>query len=317
MTLYSNTNTEKKRKEGDLLRGAHPKVKHHILSTKEKPFYSEDGEDLSDQFELVARSTEGQRRALQSNDIMENHAIENGRFVIAFFERNKLLTERFPTLSAQDIARLMYLATFVAYKTNRLQSDNGKKVYRKSDLEELVDMSAKRFNELFKRYKNEGVLLESDKGEFFIDPTVVYRGRIKELRGIADNFDHTRIFRKTVRELYQQFKGRKLGQLALVYSVMPFLNFKTNVICFNPEETAADMVKPINIKTLCDILGYSDTTKLKRSLKNVQVNGDRVFNFAEDVEDSRQRIIYVNPKVIYGGDGESLEALKPMFNSSK
>lgn len=308
------TNTEKRDEERKFLRDVHPKVRQQVIQDKQSSFYNDEGRDLSDHYELTVKTTDEQVRAMKGNDLMEQHAIENGKFIITFFESARLVRSRFPSLSAQDVTRLMYIGTYVAWETNRLQSDNGKKVYKKKDTEELVGMSKKRFNELYKRFISEGILIEGDEGELFINPTVIYRGKVKKLGGLVHNLSHTRVFRKTVRELYEQFNGRRLGQLSLVYSVVPFLNFDYNMVCYNPEETDADMVKPISVKVLADILEYKDASKLKSALKGIEINGQRMFNFVEDIHDGREKNIYVNPRVVFAGNGEALESIKTLFN---
>lgn len=307
------TNTQKRAKETELLKELHPNVKAKVFADK-KEFYDKSGNNLADKYELIVKTTEEQVRGLKGKTALELHEMENGRFFFTFFESSRLIQDRFPSLTPQDIARLMFIGTYVAWETNRLQSDNGKKVYRKKDIAELVEMSPKRFNELYKRYITEGVLIEGEDGELFLNHTVIYRGTINKLGKAVEGLSHTRVFRRTVRELYAQFKGRKLGQLATVYSIMPFLNFDYNIVCYNPEETASKAVKPMNLSVLADVLGYQNATNLKRVLNGIKVDGQPVFNFVEDVNDRREKRIIVNPKVIFAGDGEALAALVPLFN---
>src|SRR5690606_11857869 len=118
-------------------------------------------------------------RALMAVDEISQHEVENGGFIFAFFKQARMFEERFPTLTKQDTARLMFIGTFIAWETNRLQSDNGKKHYVKKDLEELLEMSTKRFNEFYRRLENENIIHEEETGELFIDPSVFYRGELK------------------------------------------------------------------------------------------------------------------------------------------
>lgn len=307
------TNTEKRKDEGVVLRDASPGVKKQVFEAK-RAFYDDNGKDLSQTYELIAKTSDKQVRALKGKDAMEVHEIENGKFIFAFFESTRLLEERFPTLSAQDIARLMFIGTYVAWESNRLQFDNGKKIIRKKDLAELVDMSAKRFNELYKRYVSEGIITEGSDGQLFLNHTVIYRGNLKKLGGEVSDLSYTRVFRKTVRDLYHQFKGRKLGQLAIVYSVIPFLNFDTNIVCYNPEETAEDLLRPMSVSKLASLVGYKDPAKFKTALNGIKVEGDPMFTYVEDPHNRREKRIIVNPRIIFGGKGEQLDAIKALFN---
>ncbi|WP_428909058.1 hypothetical protein [Niallia sp. Krafla_26] len=302
---------EEQRAWGDL----HPKVKRGVLAIKESvEFKTADGRDVSHMFDVSLRTTAKQVRSLKAIDEMTEHEIENGKFIFAFFQKAQTVEARFPMLTSQDTARLMFIGTYVAWETNRLQSDNGKKAYNKKDLEKLVEMSTKRFNDFFKRLKDAYIIHEADTGELFVNPTIFYRGDLKSHEYDISDLQYTRLFKKTIRDLYEQFKGRKLGQLATIYSVLPFLNFNTNIVCFNPEETDEDLIRPMNLENLAALLGSQDTHKLKTALNNIKVEGKPVFTFVEDPYDRRQKRIIVNPRVVYGGNGESLKAIKALFN---
>src|SRR5699024_3817024 len=141
--------------------------------------------------------------------------------------------ERFPSLSKQDMARLMYLGTFVQWGTNRLQTDNGKKHCVKKDIEELVGMSRKRFNEFYRKLEKEGIIEEKETGEIIMNQSVFYRGELSNNEYDVQDLDYTQLFRKTVRKLYAEFQGRRLAQLANIYAVLPFLNLHYNIVCHN------------------------------------------------------------------------------------
>jgi len=253
-------------------------------------------------------------RALMAVDEISQHEVENGGFIFAFFKQARMFEERFPTLTKQDTARLMFIGTFIAWETNRLQSDNGKKHYVKKDLEELLEMSTKRFNEFYRRLENENIIHEEETGELFINPSVFYRGELKNHGYKTDDLEYTRLFKKTVRDLYHQYKGRTLGQLAIIYSVIPFLNFDTNIVCFNPEETDEDLIKPMALDKLAALLSYVDASSLKRSLNRIKIDDKPVFGFFENPHDRRKQRIVINPRVIFAGDGDSLKAVKALFN---
>lgn len=306
------TNTEKRRREAEVIRDMHPLIKQQVFAQK-RAFFDIDGTNLSDDYEIILKTTDKQVRGLKGKDELEMHEIENGRFIFMFFESSRLLIDRYPSLSPQDVARLMFIGTYVAWESNRLQSDNGKKILKKKDVEQLVGMSTKRFNELYNRYKDEGILIEGENGELYLSPTVVYRGNVKKLGSSVVDLSYTRVFRKTARDLYSKFNGRKLGQLAIVYSVIPFLNFESNVVCFNPGETVTELVRPLSIRELSEILGYKDPAKFKTALNGIKVDGEPMFTFAEDPHNRREKRIIVNPKVIYAGNGEHLAAIKVLF----
>lgn len=300
---------------------AHPKVKRRIFDVQQNAtvvggvITDGNGEDVSHLVELVPKApkvTPHQSFGLSVVSDLAEHEALNGGFVLAFFSRATTVAERFPELTAQDLARLMFIGTYVAWETNRLQYDNGR-IIKKKGLEELVDMSTRRFNDFYKRLLDEEIIAEQGE-EVFVNPTLFYRGELKKIGYDVSHLQYTRVFRKTVRELYSQFKGRTLKQLSIIYSVLPFLNFDTNIVCFNPEETDPELLRPMYLEKLAALLGYQDSHKLKRALETIKVDGKPVFWLPPNVNDKRQRRIVVNPNVIYGGDAKSLAVIKGLFS---
>jgi len=308
-------------KEQQEWQGLHPNIKREVnrfsdnfIMKDGRAFSTETGVDITHIIADGKKTTAEQVRGLQAIDEMSEHQIENGKFMFAFFKQLTTMESRFPSLTKQDSARLMYLGTFTAWKTNRLQTDNGKKHYTKKDIGILVDMSSKRFNEFFRKLENEGIIEEKETGEVYMNQTVFYRGKLRDNDYDVSDLDHTRLFRKTVRDLYAEFKGRRLAQLSVIYSIIPFLNFNYNIVCHNPSETSEDLVEPMGLDELTKILDYSNTTVLKQSLNRIKVDGKPVFGFFENPYDRRKFRIVVNPRVVFAGNNDSLRAIKVLFN---
>lgn len=307
--------------EQRIWREAHPKVRSYLVELMDnvafkggKAWDMQTGEEVTHLVDVGIKTTDKQVRRLKEIDDLSRHHIDNGGFILVFFKQLKTFEERFPSLTKQDTARLMYIATFISWENNRLQSDNGKKHYTKKDIEKLVEMSSKRFNEFFRRLEKEDIIHEAESGELFINPTVFYRGELRNHEYDISNLEYTRLFKQTVRNLYAEFKGRRLGQLAVIYSIIPFLNFSTNIISYNPEETSEELIEPMELGKLTELLGYSNSTVLKRTLNNIKVDGKPVFGFFENPHDRRTQRIIVNPRVVFAGNGNELKAIKVLFN---
>lgn len=275
---------------------------------------TETGESLEGRYvhDLIPLRTDKQYQIIESKMELGDHEQENGGFVFTFFKQSRMISERFPTLNNADIARLMYIGTYIAWQTGRLQYDNGKVIDRQG-FEKLTGLSQKRARELFNRYVDEGILSEQQDG-IYMNATVFYRGNVSDIKHEVIDLQYTRLFKKTVRDLYEKSNGRTVGQLALVYSVLPFLNFATNIVCYNPDESDTDLVKPMNLEKLAEILEYGNPSKLKAALNRVKIDDKVVFGFFENVNDRRQKRITVNPRVVYSGNGEHLAAIKAQFN---
>lgn len=304
-------------KQDKVLKDLHPNVQKRAQNfhVHNGHAYDEDGVNIDYMVDISLKATKKQTRWAKRGSVLQTHADENGGFVLAFFKQTQAMAERFPSLSQPDIARLIYIGSFVAWETGRLQSDNGLKCYRKADLLAMAELSDNRFKQFFNKLVAEGILTEDiETGELFINKTVFFRGDVKGLGSKVKGMQHAMIYRDTIRDLFAKSKGRKLAHLALIYSVLPYLNFKTNILAHNQMETVADLIKPINLTELAGELNYLNAQKLKAAMNGVKIGGKPVFTYVEDPEDRREKRIIVNPSVIYGGDGASLDAIKALFN---
>lgn len=299
----------------------HPNTRQQALAQKldyvvvdGKPYATETGEYLGDKYvhDLVPRRTEAQSKVIQSKQILGSHEEENGGFVFAFFKQSHSISERFPTLAVADIARLMYIATYAAWETGRIQYDNGRVIDRKG-LEAMTKLSTKRSRELFERYVAEGILTEQENG-IYMNPTVFYRGKVKSVKTEIADMSYTRMFKQTIRDLYDKSEGRTVGQLALVYSIMPFLNFASNVVSHNPDESDTDLVQPMTLDELAEKVGYANAGKLKTAMNKIRIDGQVAFGFFENPHNRRSKRIVVNPRVVFAGNGTQLLAIKVLFN---
>lgn len=295
-----------------------PNIKRGVLALKENAVvqdgrvFDQYGVDKSHLAEITVKTTPAQHEALRAVDELSTHELENGHFVFAFFESCQTMADRYPTFTQPDLARLMFIGTYTGYQTGRLQHDNGRVVDRRA-LESLIGISRNRFAEFYRKLIDSDIVQEQD-GEIHINPSVFFRGRLKDAGYKLDEYNHTRMFRKTVRDLYAIYKGKKTAQLAIIYAVLPFLNFRTNVVCFNPQDHDTDELRPMNIENLAALLGYKDTNKLRRVLEGISIDGQPVFWLPHNVHDRRQKRIVVNPRVVFAGPAESLGAIKVLFS---
>jgi hypothetical protein len=293
------------------------KQKSGIMAMKENlrvidgRMYTENGTDVTHMLEINLKVTEGQYEGLNVVENVAKHEEANGGFVFAFFNACKTMEEQFPTLSQSDLARVMFIGTFAAWKTGQLKHDNGVAINKKS-LGELLEMPRTKFSTFYKSIVDCELIAEQGK-DIFINPTYFYRGEKDKVKHITKDLQYTRLFRQTVRDLYTMYNGRTIKQLALIYSVLPFVNFNYNIIAYNPEEQDSDNVRPIPLEKLAALLGYKDSSKLKAALNKLKYNEKSVFGFFETDGDRRQKKIVINPRVVYAGNGKSLDTIRVLF----
>jgi hypothetical protein len=300
----------------------HPKVRREVIGLTQnfevingQAYSTETGENITDKLDVQVRLTEEQRKGAQVKENLREHQVENGGYVFALFQECRAIGERFPSLTQSDLARLMFIGTYVSYNEGDfehgyLKHGNGVKITKKS-LGELLKMSRNKFNEFYKKLINEEILAETDEG-LAMNPFIFYRG--ENVKTVVGDLQYTRLFRQTVRDLYEAYNGRSIKKLGVIYSVLPYVNFNFNVLAENPSEVKAEEVKPLTIEELAEKLGYESEKKLTQTLRSIKYKEQPVFGFFEVSDDRRKKKIVVNPYVIYAGNGKHLDGIKVLFN---
>lgn len=209
----------------------------------------------------------------------------------------------------------MFIGTYVSYNEGDpshgyLRHDNGVPINKKS-LGELLGMSRNKYSDFYAKLVEENILAELPEG-LAMNPTVFYRG--ENLDAIKGDYQYTRLFRKTVRELYSKFDGRSIKKLGVVYAVLPYVNFNFNVICNNPHQVVDGKIQPMKLKELAERLGYKDYKHLLKTMQEIKYKDQPVFKFVDDGKDRHSSYIVVNPSVIYAGNGKHLDAIKVLFD---
>lgn len=275
---------------------------------------TETGEDITDKVHIEPVMSETQRQGHTVKKELRQHEEENGGYVFAFFNAMQSLSERFSSLNHSDIARLMFIGTYVSYNEGKashgyLHHENGVKINKKS-LAELLSMSRNKYGEFYKKLIDGNILTETDEG-LAVNSTIFYRG--ENLDAIKGDYQYTRLFRKTARELYEKFNGRSIKKLGVVYSILPYVNFNFNIVCNNPQQVVNGKIDTMKLKDLADRLGYTDYKSLSATMREITYNGQQVFKFVDDGKDRRNSYIIVNPNVVYAGNGKHLAGLQVLF----
>lgn len=278
-------------------------------------FDPETGEIITDRIHVEPVIKESQRQGLVIRKELREHEQANGGYVFAFYNAMQKLGDRFPSLTQSDLARLMFLGTYASYNEGEvshcyLRHDNGVKITKKT-LGELLGMSRNKYAEFFSRLIDENVLAELPEG-LGVNPTVFYRGEnVEEIKG---DFQYTRLFRKTARELYEKFNGRSVKKLGVLYSILPYVNFNFNILCHNPTQVINGKIETMKVKDLAEELGYDDYKHLIKTMYEIKYDDQPVFKFVDDGKDRRSSYVIVNPNVIYAGNGKHLQSIKVLFD---
>lgn len=210
---------------------------------------------------------------------------DNGAFVLLLFKYGEKL---FPNISAANLTRLMYVATFC-------NKDNS--IMNTTDLRQKMKLNRTRWSEFWNEMTSNDILYEQN-GVVFINSKFVVNGK----SNTDDNY--TRLFCEYIRQLYENCDSISAHkQLSYIFKIIPFINRRTNIVCKNPIEQNEDMIQTMRLGDFCEVVGYnkSQARRLAKELLNIRVNGELAVGFFVSNLDEKTWQIVVNPKLYFGG----------------
>lgn len=231
-----------------------------------------------------------------------------------FYKSLQNFNEIIPDLTKTDIARLLFLSTYISFEDNKIQYDNGTEITDKG-LIELLRLNRNSYKKFIAKLIDNRILYINEIGERFLSHEFCKYGFIDVKKLKKQQIGYIRLFRGTVRELFRNTPIRELGRLATIYMILPYLNLATNIVSNNPEEVDIDKVEPMTLIELSTLLGYTDYTKFRQSLYHIKIRDDVAFGFFMTENDKRTMKLVVNPKVVFAGNAEQLKAIEALFNN--
>lgn len=210
---------------------------------------------------------------------------DNGVFVLLLFKYGEKL---FPNISAANLTRLMYVATFC-------NKDNS--IMNTADLRQKMKLNRARWSEFWNEMTSNDILYEQN-GVVFINSKFVVNGKSNT------DENYTRLFCEYIRQLYENCDSTSAHkQLSYIFKIIPFINRRTNIVCKNPIEQNEDMIQTMRLGDFCEIFGYNknNARRLAKELLNIRVNGELAVGFFVPNLDEKTWQIVVNPKLYFGG----------------
>ena len=276
--------------------------------------YDLEGEYIGDRYshELKVNYSDEQIEGFKSKHEMITFEKEHGGFVFLFYQVNKSMTAYTNNLTKPDITRLLQLTTYVAYDTNKIQYDNGRSISDK-DLATMLRLKPRQYNTYIKKLIDNNILTIDIDGNKYISNHICKNGSLDKKQLHKHDIKYTRLFRNTVRKLYDSSTVREFSRISTIYMILPYINLYTNIISHNPNEIDEDKVIPMSMMELANKLGYSDCTKLKSAMYKTIFEDEYSFAFVSLVNDRRKMKIFVNPKLMFAGSPEMLKVLLIIF----
>lgn len=312
-----------KSNEVKLFNNLNNKIRKQVMETKENYYvhngkiYNMDGEEITDKYrhELVPVFDSTKLEKYNSMNDMYEFQKEHGRFVFMFYRFNIAMKEY--NLNKSEIARLLYLITYIDYETNRIMTDNGRS-FTNEKLCSLLKFKSRQYKEYVNKLIDNEVMLLNGKGEMFINHNICKAGSINAKQLKSNDVQYTRLFKRTVRDLFESSTVRELPKIANIYMVLPYINLYTNIVSYNPYESDINKVEPMSVKDLAHNLGYSKVESFKNNIAKTIIDNESVFGFFIDGEMKRSDMkVVINPKVVFASNTEHLQTIRLLFKKIK
>ena len=184
-----------------------------------------------------------------------------GGFCWMIYYDNKIFDNK---LDIKHIARVMYLATFMEYNTNKLVfHESGKKniPLTEKDLRQLLDLDRRTYGAFKKDVTGNNIIVFEEDG-IYMSNTFFYKGEINDYKnGIRkENGAFSRFYVDTVRTLYEGMTdSRQHKTLGYLFQLLPYCDFNYNIITKSPNTLQAyDDV--LTKKDIAELLGIDFKT---------------------------------------------------------
>jgi hypothetical protein len=211
-------------------------------------------------------------------------------------------------ISPQMLVRFLYTCCFMDYENRLINSD--KTPMNLDNLREILNLKYSEFYKTKVTLFKYGLLILGDDEKLRVN-----RSYCK--KGISKSKEKVRVFEDALKDLYMNSLPREHVQLALLYLLLPYINFSMNICCANPTERDPLKLETYTLKELAKILHQSNITRFRRRLLDMTVAGEPVICISEI---QGNQIVVVNPRVYFKGsfgDIERMEGLGLLFDAAK
>lgn len=251
------------------------------------------------------------RKRKNTSDIQEHIRVNEGSFIHLIYKYGYPLMDKLQAKCDGNkanihIIRFIQLATYSTFG-GKLFDTNWNRI-RKSSLKTIWDTTSRNsINETYELLMDCDYIYETEEGYIMISEELIVKGAIEDFKRLKkDDKDltYTRVFSNNVQDMYIGTEPKARKQLANLFKVLPYINFKYNIFCANPTETDKEKLELYTWTDLARICGYDETnlTKFKRELWKLKIYG---FNTIGQFSSGDNYYICVNPKVYYAGDNKA------------
>ena len=248
---------------------------------------------------LILTSEDLQRQQAEKQRIRESAQKRTEKEITRYRGKREkfyfMLSEQSLNLSPVDATRLIYLSTYVGYNTDQLLSGYKGKKMKRSDLPQILDVSADTADRFWQAVTGEYIIEDAD-GYLHVNSDWIFRGRIRDYRQYQQFYD------TAIRKLYRSATRESRKKIGYIFNLLPYINREWNVLSVNPDETDLDSVQPMSITEFCERTGL-DKSHIKRTLqqfRSIRFKTDKGLERLISIVNDGSAIV-INPNILYVG----------------
>ena len=240
------------------------------------------------------RRNEGLRKKLEQDAAKREKNQTLGELGRYFF----VVCGCFQNLSDATVARLVFLASHLAYNSGKLNKTQRTPLRRK-DLPALMQLSCRTVDRFMK--EAEAYIGEDSDGCLRMRGDVFIRGSLPK----GQYMMLQRLYITAVRHLYHETPACKHRALGKIFRLLLYVNREYNILCWNPDESYLHNVDPLTFAEFGSLCGYdvNKLSRLKTALRELTFEvGARRAHFCSFVSPKAgQTVLIFNPRILYNG----------------
>ena len=258
---------------------------------------------------LRIRKSKEELQRILDKDYGSFYFLKYKKIIELFTERNKF--------NGASCFKFIYLATFMNYDNKLCFGGKYGNKHRmpmlEKDLAEVLGISKKQSLLVKKILIEAGAIIVNQDKSLSIAKELCSKGKLS--KGYKQ--ESVRVFENAIKELYENSPRRGDRKLARVIKLLPYVNIYHNIVCVNPEEKEASLIKPMNIQDICKALNVSvsHARREENELLKITVAGENAL--CKYIYDGVETFI-INPRIYYKGSNiNDLKKISSLFKIDK
>lgn len=312
----TNTTTDKK-KRYDIINNATGEIKTIFAGVDEKISVTADSTIIA--FDEFVQDSQKKRKQVKKIEDYKHYSKTQGGFTMFMYNSLETIEKQLGVKNG-DIARLMYLSTFIGWcdPTNekhkgyiRIGEKNSPRHANDGDIKSMLKLSADAFRRFKKRLRDNDLLMKDEKGYYLSE--IFWNGYANQNNYIKKGFEHTKIHRNAIRNLYENVvtedNQKSANDLSIAMQIIPFVNFNTNMLSL--DDPYSENPRPLTLTKLADTLDMTPKTFKRKLLAINSLEKEYIAVFDTAV---RKRIV-VNTELFFSGDIDNISQINRVFNA--